>query len=507
MKYELALFESIISGHLSPLKLQAKDQEAYRAMLCEKYNTYTVYSVFELKTHKHKYSIAKKKELSSFHPFLDDEFAPNLFMFGSEVQSIPVQIQKALNLNMASVKSIASVSNGDTITLYVTTEHKTIHMQTAEATYYYYCDLLKMEIERLKLAIKDEVFEMLNFEQVDQFIQKNQRALIALSLEVMTSLQQQNYTDVYKINPDFTAFDILALVYIRLEQLLNFIETNYPRHLDKDLPLPKRTALFEINNTIPKLEFVMNGLSSANLNTELLALISEPLVKLITENHEVPVTYREINYSLCYLDAFYELLKRIDGKLQDFESKAINLVYQVNLNSDTMFMHEIESISTSLQQLEGTEARLNFLHLSLKVANQRICRTDIAFDKSLPQLRSRVASWIDEEIEYIRKSSNLSIQPVNESSPDKKPKLKTNLTVAQLSLFFKIQTEVGIIPANNVGDLFSYLASNFSTSNAQQISYGSIRNKFYNPEQSSVDIVRTKIIEMLNKINTIDPDK
>ncbi len=507
MKYELSLFESIISGTLSPFKLNPTDHHNCLKHLCEKQDTHTIYTIVQLKASKTKYTVITKKELSSFHPFFDSEIQPNLSLFRPQVQKVPNEIQRALKINMATVKGIASVTNNNITTLYITTENQTSDLSPVEATFYFYNDLLKTEVHRLKQAIKDEVFGITNADQLEQFIQKKQRALIALSLKVMAMLEHQGYHDVYNISAGFTELDILALVYIRLEQLLNFIERNYPQHLDENMQIPQRSALIESNNSLYKLEHVWSVLSAANLEPNLLNLLLEPLVKLTPENNEIPVTYREINYSLCYLDAFYDLLKRIDASQTDLSTQVINIVYQVNLNSMAMFSHETDSIKSALSQLTGIEAQLNHLHLSLKLANQRLCRTDIAFDTNLPPIRAQLVTWIDEEINYLNKRNLLSVQPNPSSSPDQNIKIKTTLSVAQLSLFFKIQTEVGIIPNKNVGDLFSYLVANYSTNNTAEISYDSLRNKFYNPEQSSVDMVRTKLIEMLNKINNIDLDK
>jgi hypothetical protein len=74
------------------------------------------------------------------------------------------------------------------------------------------------------------------------------------------------------------------------------------------------------------------------------------------------------------------------------------------------------------------------------------------------------------------------------------------LTVAQLACFFKLQSDVGIISHKVQQDIFKHLADSYQTSNVSDISQGSIKNKFYNFDSSTIEMMKQKIIEMLNLI-------
>ena len=61
----------------------------------------------------------------------------------------------------------------------------------------------------------------------------------------------------------------------------------------------------------------------------------------------------------------------------------------------------------------------------------------------------------------------------------------------------------GIIKHQNQREVFRFIADNFKTQFRDNISADSINSKFYNIEETTKKVIRTKIIEMLNLTKTI----
>ena len=76
--------------------------------------------------------------------------------------------------------------------------------------------------------------------------------------------------------------------------------------------------------------------------------------------------------------------------------------------------------------------------------------------------------------------------------------MSTDLSVAQLGYFFGLLSQVGIFNTKSQTELFRFIAVNFKTKSTNTISEGSIKNKFYNVEATTINKIREKIFELLN---------
>ena len=85
--------------------------------------------------------------------------------------------------------------------------------------------------------------------------------------------------------------------------------------------------------------------------------------------------------------------------------------------------------------------------------------------------------------------------------PIKGDKLKTSLSVSQLVYAFRVFSEMGLINAKSQMDLVKFIADNFQTPNAEEISLHSLRSKYYNIDESAKEALRDIVQKMLNKIS------
>ena len=135
----------------------------------------------------------------------------------------------------------------------------------------------------------------------------------------------------------------------------------------------------------------------------------------------------------------------------------------------------------------------------MKNYNQKQTRNFVKYNKNLPDLKTQIISWIEEELEYLTKKIKLEANNIAQT-PNKEDKIKflTELSVAQLAYFFSILIETGIIKHKNQMDIFRFISDNFKTKNTDTISIDSIKVKYYNPETNTKQIIREKIIELLS---------
>ena len=77
-----------------------------------------------------------------------------------------------------------------------------------------------------------------------------------------------------------------------------------------------------------------------------------------------------------------------------------------------------------------------------------------------------------------------------------------NLPVPQFGLFIRMQIEKGLLPKENVGDLFSFFAQHFYTPNTLFMSADSLQKKSTDVEFSTAQKMKGQLIGMLNWLNS-----
>ncbi len=122
------------------------------------------------------------------------------------------------------------------------------------------------------------------------------------------------------------------------------------------------------------------------------------------------------------------------------------------------------------------------------------------YNKKRISHREQIVNWVEEEINYMSQSFDREKpnSTFKVALPESKTKILSNFSVAQVSYFFNLMHSVGIIKHKNQRDIFRFIAENFKTANTENISTVSISSKYYNPEISTQEAIKSKVIEMLN---------
>lgn len=79
----------------------------------------------------------------------------------------------------------------------------------------------------------------------------------------------------------------------------------------------------------------------------------------------------------------------------------------------------------------------------------------------------------------------------------KQEKLNTNLSVAEVAFFMKVLHDAKVIKSENATDLINFLANYVRTDRSTTISPGSLRNKYYNVESSTVESMKGVIKDLM----------
>lgn len=379
-------------------------------------------------------------------------------------------------------------------TLYILQECE-IEDLSQEKRFFLYCyHSLKNENNKIKKTNKERVYKLKTKKQIEQHIHRKQYALENLARRLIKEINPVNSSDLYEFSNNYDKIDCLKITYIYLEKLLRFLEKEYRNYLNVNIQIPYRSTLvkeFELTN---KLKIVKSKLLESNIDDQLLKLVYEPLLKITTLNIQEKLTYYELNYCSEFILILYKQFNFVNISEQTIKE----CLFTLNFNSIEFFDNLTDDILSELSKQENNIQKIDTLYRLLKNYNQKQTRTFIKYNENLPSIKEQIINWIDEEIDYLSKKIKLEEnQLTNISSNEDKIKFLTGLSVAQLSYFFALLMETGIIKHKNQIDIFRFISENFKTANTDKISTGSIKSKYYNIESTTKNIVREKIVELL----------
>lgn len=367
-----------------------------------------------------------------------------------------------------------------------------------ENRFFIYCyHLLKNENDKIKKLNKERVFRIKSKERIEHYIHRKQYALENLAHRLIKEINPVNTIEIYQFSSNYDKIDCLKITYIYLEKLLRFIEKEYRNYLNVNIQIPYRSILVKEFEITDKLNYVKSRLLACNINERFLKLTYEPLLKIATINIQEKLTYYEFNYCLEFIAELYKQFKLKNEEIKEVEIK--EYLFDLNFNSLHFFDSITDDIKKELESQENNIEKIDTLYRLLKNYNQKQTRNFIRFNEKLPSIKEQMISWIEEEIEYLTKKIKLQANQISLSvNTEAKIKFLTGLSVAQLSYFFGLLLQTGIIKHKNQRDVFRFISENFKTRIADTISVDSLNSKYYNVETATKKAVREKIIELLN---------
>ncbi len=364
-----------------------------------------------------------------------------------------------------------------------------------EKRFFLYCyHTLREENKKIKEINKEKIYKLKSKNKIEQYIHRKQYALENLAKRLIKEINPVNSSSLYQISNKYSRTDCLKITYISLEKLHRFIEKEYRNYLNVNSQIPYRSIFVKEFELSKKLKVVKSRLLESNVNDQLLQLLYDPLLKIGKINIQEKLTYYEFNYCSEFILVLHDL----------FESKIITndviteCLFDLNFNTLQFLNHLTSCIVQELEIQENDIQKIDILYRMLKTNNQMHCRSFIKYKANLPSIKEQIIIWIEEEIEYLTKKIKLEGNQISLiAGNEEKVKISTGLSVAQLSGFFRLLEETDIITHKNHTGIFRFMAENIKTNKTDKISIDSIKQKFYNMETSTKEVLKQKIIRML----------
>lgn len=488
-KYILGIYDKLINEIKYNKKTSDSEIIAYLKN-CSNESHYFYKIKFSKQQGKIKY--AYQKRIHNLHPSAPDFINSDCDVNPEFENLIPI-ILKELNIPDSNLEFCWSEQN-----ILIIKQHCKIEELSKENRFFLYCFQTVFNGNSLiKESLNDKFFSLKKEEEIELFIHRKQNALQNLSFALFTLINPNIPQDIYTFSSDNTKIDCLKIIYLYLEKLLVFIEKEYHTYLNVNNKVPYRSILVKELEIENKLNFVKTHLSACNLNDELFKLAYQPLLKIATIKIQENITYNEFYYCVDYIKELYNHFHK--NKEAVTESVIKDWLFELNFNSLDFFDYKTDEITKNLELLESDIEKIDLLYHLLKKFNQSRNNNFRKFNQKIPPIKEQLTSWIEEEIDYLSKKKSLSMNDsASTSNTVAKVRIQTSLSVAQLTYFIKLLIKVKIIIHKNNAEVFRFVAENFITKSATQISAGSVKSKFHNVELGTIRTIRGYIIELMN---------
>lgn len=351
---------------------------------------------------------------------------------------------------------------------------------------------IKSEISRIKKTLIYEVFHFEDERHLERYIQYHQQALIRLmdntadALATKVGKQPNRYQELYN------AF----------EELLIFIERHFTKYFDQDARAPIgyiELAKKEVRSNVKKLQ---KALAYKNADAHIMDMMLHVLKRIGSDKSERVITYRKILYAKEVQKELFRLIARGDEAV-NINEELRQIMYYLNYNSIRVVTYHAHFISALMKETEVRIEKIEKLSLVLKKINQAQVKPGMGYNLHAATLKNQLNNYVTEEIEYqerIQQLTHRSSEPPWDNLA-KDFNLKFEASVSQLAYLVKIIIETKLIVNTNLSQLLHFMVRFVVTKRAENISYGSLRSKFYNVETGTKQAVRSMLVSLIHHID------
>ncbi|WP_199120332.1 hypothetical protein [Pedobacter sp. ASV28] len=364
-----------------------------------------------------------------------------------------------------------------------------IHPKTLNNSQITNDDLLKLENGFLKQLKQDAdlVFYSGNFSRKRTLAQVRQ--MIVMSNTIYGYLFRLSPTWKRKTCPPQLRQTYLHFLFA-IEKIIGKAEQIIPE-LYIEIPLTNyglSLRKMQIREAVKKLSIALNHLA---IDKRLYELVIRDFYLFIGKKE---ITRYEYDYTI-------NLIKEIVSSNVANTFGLIKMLYQHGFNPKGFFSYYANELDKKLIGISDLHDQLQIviseqdIFFGLPESNQKMFISQLPIEDQFKIFLSQKERHLKETIN-IRRALNLE-----EQGSKQKNRLKIFLSVPQLSLLIRLFIEKGLLPKENIGELFAFFASHFSTPQTSLISAESLRKKSTDVEFSTAQKLKSHIIGMLNWLN------
>jgi hypothetical protein len=330
-------------------------------------------------------------------------------------------------------------------------------------------DAVNRELDRVKTSFALKVLEQETEAQARKFVQYHQLALTQLINDITAPKQQFGRGQ----QAERRKFMVDAL-----QGLFKYLLTQYRPHLDLDFPAPKTYAdrvLIEMKECSPALDGILQGVQDQELANIFRAILTV----------EFPTTLRRIHF----IEFLCGHLKALDSNSVD--DKLRELLLSANFNESAFFNYYTARLTKKFLDCQTQAERTEQISFQLKVIAQLPAPSGLAYDSRGLSIMEQLLDWLSQELIFEERKNRMGLNVSTKGQEVATEfKLLLDLSVAQFALLLKALVDTSVIQNKNLSDVLRFFAQSVKTKRSENVSYESLRIKYYNPEESTKEMVK-----------------
>ncbi len=178
------------------------------------------------------------------------------------------------------------------------------------------------------------------------------------------------------------------------------------------------------------------------------------------------------------------------------EGWLVQWLLMLNCNSITLPAEIINLYAREAAKQDSLEEQLEYWQAVSRPVGRLLLIPGMHLHPDAPDSIGILSGFIQQEISLLEKK--LLTAPAISANPP----LKTNLSVAQLGLFYRLQVDANMLDNSNKTALIKTVSDGYRTARSHTISKEKLYNKFYSSDPASVSIMKTYLVNMLNLLKT-----
>lgn len=497
--YEFEIFDDLLTGCLTPDEICSDRLQEIIDTLKESDDKCINMVLGEFDTSKKEPQLKQRLELCNHHPLAKEYFIQNELPFEiNSIEQIPKSIVNQLEINPDKTECVYSSSTGKRITVGVRYSVSFEKLEISRLKYCFYNRILEKQIEEIKRRLKFNLYP-LEDKKVCQYVKKTQFILLNFAMEVTHKFDITPDRSKPLIKKEYTNDDCMALVYLYIIDLINYLEQHFKQYIDADLQVPFHSDLLNKYNFPRKAKNIERKLKKQDLDKSLLKMIQKPLNKILNLGFDNRITYHEVNYFKTFLTEIEQGLYQEDMNQDSFDK----ILIEVDYNEFEISEFLINKMNEKLKKKPSIVDKELYLIEKRKTISQIIIRSTESFNKINEPLKNIIIQWIEGELYYLKTLAVYDEKKEHEAEKlsTEIEKLEVNLSVPQLSLFLRLLSETEITNDLSLRELTRWVASHISTPAQSEISSKNLYNRSFEPTTNTIREIKARIIQMINRIN------
>lgn len=263
-------------------------------------------------------------------------------------------------------------------------------------------------------------------------------------------------------------------------------------HQAPDLPISNFSLVNVAIDLKIKCRQLLQYLEISSVDPELIRLLMNNIYVLLRKRH---LTYRDAEYIEGLCGAILQTADLNTRRLQE-------LLFGWDFNSPEFFMYWVNGWQRRLIAVDGLHEQLEMITLEQDKINSMQLKGHIRMLPAEASIKADLQHFLGEKGQLVSQLIKLRRIVLKDNELAKSAaRLRINLPVTQFGLFIRLQIESGMLPKENVGQVFTFFATHYSAKQALFISAESLQKKSTDVEHLTAQKMKGHLIWMVNWIN------